>query len=121
MPIIKDEIRTTRGEQAVEPTANDAIIERTVVRTLRHLTDRPLPVRARSLRTLAAARYLGLDAATLQDWRTQKPPKGPAVRRIGARCIYLVEELDRYLDALPMDGASEDDNPPGLAEDGVHR
>ena len=101
MPRIRTEISDDQLRHAREPDEWDGVITRVVERTLANLAHRTIPARQRALRREAAARYVGVDTATLQDWAGEKPPKGPAFRRLGGRVIYLIEELDEYLDALP--------------------
>jgi hypothetical protein len=35
----------------------------------------------------------------LRDWR--RNGTGPRFRRIGARCVYTIEDLDAFIDNLP--------------------
>jgi hypothetical protein len=55
---------------------------------------------ARALRTEAAARFISVDPETMVQWRREG--KGPIFKKLGSRCIYLVESLDRFLDGLPI-------------------
>lgn len=57
---------------------------------------------ARVLRPVAAAAYIGISLPTL--WRRVKADKEfPRPRRQSERCtIFLKDELDRYLEALPV-------------------
>jgi hypothetical protein len=101
MPRIRTEISDDQLRHARGPDEWDSVIERVVVRAVAHLENRMIPTRQRALRREAAARYVGVDSTTLQDWAGEKPPKGPAFRRLGGRVIYLIEELDEYLNSLP--------------------
>ncbi len=101
MSRIRTEIFDNQSRQACPPTDTEALIKSVVEYTLANLEHRTLPVRQRALRREAASRYIGVDAATLQDWAGERPPKGPPFRRLGGRVIYLIDELDAYLDALP--------------------
>ena len=64
------------------------------------------PVRPRAYSTTDAAVYLGISRHTLEAWRVQG--RGPAYRRNGtgraARAMYLVEDLDVWLDSLEVVG-----------------
>lgn len=97
----KAEIYDAQSLHARAPDDLGALIEKVVARTIANLEHRTVPVRQRALRREAAGRYIGIDAATLQDWAGERPPKGPPFRRLGGRVIYLIEELDAYLDTLP--------------------
>jgi hypothetical protein len=101
MSCVKSEISDDQSRHASPPDNLGALIRSVVERTLANLENRTLPARQRALRREAASRYIGVDAATLQDWAGEKPPKGPPFRRLGGRVVYLIEELDAYLDALP--------------------
>jgi hypothetical protein len=101
MTRIKTEISNDQNRHAHPFSDLDAFVRSVVTHTLANLEHHTLPARQRALRREAASRYVGVDAATLQDWAGEKPPKGPAFRRLGGRVIYLIEELDEYLDALP--------------------
>ena len=71
---------------------------------LRHLHTRG--GRPRAYSTTDAAVYLGISRHTLEAWRVQG--RGPAYRRNGtgraARAMYLVEDLDAWLDSLEVVG-----------------
>lgn len=97
----KAEIYDAQSVHARAPNDLGALIEEVVARTVANLEQRTVPVRQRALRREAASRYIGVDAATLQDWAGEHPPKGPPFRRLGGRVVYLIEELDAYLNALP--------------------
>ncbi|MEW4490237.1 helix-turn-helix domain-containing protein [Thalassoglobus sp. JC818] len=45
----------------------------------------------------AAADYLGVTKSTLATWASLG--KGPVFRKIGGKVIYLVSDLDSYMDA----------------------
>lgn len=64
------------------------------------------PVRPRAYSTTDAAKYLGISRHTLEAWRVQG--RGPAYRRLGtgraARAMYLVEDLDAWIDSLEAVG-----------------
>jgi hypothetical protein len=93
------QIREDQARHGETPSEMDQIIQRAVETALERLGDRPLPVRARVLRSEAAAKYLTVDVDTLRDWR--RNGTGPRFRRIGARCVYTVEDLDVFIDKLP--------------------
>src|SRR3954468_15731182 len=99
MALSRHLIHDDQDRHSAAPTELDHLIECTVGRTLTQLADRPLPVMARLLRAEAAARYCGVDPDTLRDWR--KGGTGPRFKKIGTRVAYTVEELDRWIDALP--------------------
>lgn len=67
-------------------------------------TTRSIPQRAYT--TGDAATYLGISRHTLEAWRVKGT--GPAYRRVGtgprARVLYLIEDLDRWLDSLDRVG-----------------
>jgi hypothetical protein len=92
-------IREDQARHGETPSETDQIIQQAVETALERLGDRPLPVRARVLRSEAAAKYLTVDVDTLRDWR--RNGTGPRFRRIGARCVYTVEDLDAFIDQLP--------------------
>ena len=92
-------IRDDQSRHGETPCELDQIIEQAIETALERLGDRPLPVRARVLRSEAAAKYLTVDVDTLRDWR--RNGTGPRFRRIGARCVYTVEDLDVFIDMLP--------------------
>jgi hypothetical protein len=79
------------------------LISDVVEQSLRRLSQGPLPLPAKNLRTEAAARYLTLDPATLADWRGE-PGKGPLYRKIGGRVVYSVADLDAWLEQHPLQG-----------------
>jgi hypothetical protein len=57
------------------------------------------PPVARGLRTVDAAEYIGFSEAFLKKARcglTEAP--GPRFRKIGNRVVYLLEDLDAFLD-----------------------
>ncbi|AOP53450.1 helix-turn-helix transcriptional regulator [Brevibacterium aurantiacum] len=64
------------------------------------------PMRPRAYSTTDAAKYLGISRHTLEAWRVQG--RGPAYRRLGtghaARAMYLVEDLDSWIDSLETVG-----------------
>jgi hypothetical protein len=43
-----------------------------------------------------AAKYLGVSPATLRTWGLTKPIRVP-YRKLGRRCQYLKEDLDKYI------------------------
>jgi hypothetical protein len=92
-------IRDDQARHGETPSETDQIIQQAIETALERLGDRPLPVRARVLRSEAAAKYLTVDVDTLRDWR--RNGTGPRFRRIGARCVYTVEDLDTFVDKLP--------------------
>ncbi|TGD12065.1 helix-turn-helix domain-containing protein [Brevibacterium sp. S111] len=67
-------------------------------------TTRSIPQRAYT--TGDAATYLGISRHTLEAWRVKGT--GPDYRRVGngprARALYMVEDLDRWLDSLDCVG-----------------
>jgi hypothetical protein len=63
-------------------------------------------MRPRAMRTVQAARYLGVSAAHLRKLRTIAPgdpqPKGPPFRKISHNIVlYDIAALDAWLDARP--------------------
>lgn len=101
MTRVRTEIFDEQNRHARPSEDLDVIIQSAVERALAALENRTLPARQCAFRREAAARHVGVDAATLQDWAGEKPPKGPPFRRLGGRVIYLIEELDAFLNALP--------------------
>jgi hypothetical protein len=81
------------------------LIKDVVEQTLDQLSDRPLPLPSKNMRTEAAARYLTLDPATLADWRSQ-PGKGPHYRKVCGRVIYALGDLDAWLERHPLQGGA---------------
>lgn len=81
------------------------LITDVVEQTIRQLSDGPLPLAPKNLRTAAAARYLTLDPATLADWRGE-PGKGPRYRKVGGRVVYSLVELDAWLERHPLQGGA---------------
>jgi hypothetical protein len=59
-----------------------------------------VPVQRRWLRTPAAARYLGYDAATLVQMRAHG--NGPRFRKCGSRVVYDVRDLDAFVELHPI-------------------
>lgn len=66
-------------------------------------------VTPRGFTTAAAAVYLGVSKNTLEYWRAQGT--GPAYRKLSqgpkARTVYLREDLDAWLEALPLVESSD--------------
>jgi len=62
-------------------------------------------IRPRALRVRDAAAYCGLAEKTLRNRMNpnSKNPFPPKPRRMGGKPIFLVEDLDAYLDSLPLD------------------
>ena len=54
-----------------------------------------IPTRQCWLRPEGAAAYTGIDAVTLATWRVQKV--GPNYRKVGARVVYHVDDLDDWM------------------------
>jgi hypothetical protein len=79
------------------------LISNVVDQTLQQLSQGPLPLAPKYLRTEAAARYLTLDPATLADWRGERG-KGPRYRKIGGRVVYSIADLDAWLEEHPLQG-----------------
>jgi hypothetical protein len=50
------------------------------------------------LREHAAAKLLGVSAATLRFWRSKRSPSGPPVTRVGKMVLYSVKELERFME-----------------------
>lgn len=48
------------------------------------------------LTRIEAATYLGLAEPTLRTWASRYPHRLP-YRKVGRRCQYLKEDLDRYI------------------------
>jgi hypothetical protein len=101
-------IRDDQARHGETPSETDKIIQQAIETALERLGDRPLPVRARVLRGEAAAKYLTVDVDTLRDWR--RNGTGPRFRRIGARCVYTIEDLDAFIDNLPAPANSRRKN-----------
>jgi hypothetical protein len=58
------------------------------------------------LRRGPAARYLGIESATLARWAVFN--KGPRFHRVSARCVvYDVADLDAFIAACPTGGGSK--------------
>ena len=60
------------------------------------MSDINLATSPRYLRTAEAARYLSLSPRTLEKHRTYGT--GPAYRKIGARIVYTVSDLNAWAD-----------------------
>ncbi|WP_147102875.1 helix-turn-helix domain-containing protein [Nesterenkonia populi] len=56
-----------------------------------------LPANSRpiSVNTIDAARYLGVESATLAKWRSQGD--GPPFVKINSKVLYRLDSLDEYL------------------------
>ncbi|MEW6756378.1 MAG: helix-turn-helix domain-containing protein [Candidatus Latescibacterota bacterium] len=52
---------------------------------------------------LEAARFLGVGHRTLDNWRSQG--RGPRYARVGRRVVYLVADLERFLQSRVVDPA----------------
>lgn len=52
----------------------------------------------RLLNVSDTATYLGIHRSTLDHWRLQNPPRGPAFTRVGYQIRYRQSDLDGYLD-----------------------
>lgn len=57
----------------------------------------PIPLPPRLLRTEEAARWLGLSGRTLEKHRCTGT--GPAYRKLGGRVVYLLADLEAWIDA----------------------
>ncbi len=56
----------------------------------------------RALSTSSASKYLGLSESFLEKARTnQTKTPGPKATKIGKRVVYLIENLDAYLENPP--------------------
>ena len=57
-------------------------------------------IEPRGLSTEAAARYTGLSPSFLEKARINKTKTpGPKFRKIGKRVVYLIDELNEFLEA----------------------
>ena len=57
---------------------------------------------ARALSTAPAATYIALSESFLEKARTgQTKTPGPKFKKIGRRVVYLISDLDAYLDNPP--------------------
>jgi Helix-turn-helix domain len=101
---IRHKIRDDQARHGETPCDMDRIIQQAIEAAFERVGDRPLPVRARVLRSEAAAKYLTVDVDTLRDWR--RNGTGPRFRRIGSRCVYCLEDLDAFIDKLPAPATS---------------
>ena len=100
MALSRHDIHDDQSRHGPAPSEFAPIFKELIDATLAAVDGAPLSVRARALRTDAAARYISVDPDTLVQWRREG--KGPIFKKIGSRCIYLVEALDKFLDALPV-------------------
>ena len=50
------------------------------------------------LNTGDAAAYLGVARGTLEQWRTQTPPKGPSYVRLGFQVRYRATDLAGWIE-----------------------
>jgi predicted DNA-binding transcriptional regulator AlpA len=57
----------------------------------------PIPLPPRLLRTEEAARWLGLSGRTLEKHRCSGT--GPAYRKLGGRVVYVLTDLEAWIDA----------------------
>jgi hypothetical protein len=69
------------------------------------LDAKALPPRKRYLRVDAASDFIGVDKVTMGNWRSQGI--GPRFRRLGARIIYEVDELVRFVEQSPLYGSGK--------------
>lgn len=53
--------------------------------------------KARGMREVEAASYMGLSTKTLQAWRHQG--RGPVYCRLGRACVYRQADLDRFMES----------------------
>jgi len=58
-------------------------------------------MKSKNLNEIDAADYLGLNRQTLANWRSKE--KGPSYCKLGRRIIYMIEDLDAYLQARRVD------------------
>lgn len=61
------------------------------------MTEPPIPLPPRLLRTEEAARWLGLSGRTLEKHRCTGT--GPAYRKLGGRVVYVIADLQAWIDA----------------------
>lgn len=62
------------------------------------------------LNTSDAADYLGISRGTLEHWRTESPPRGPAFIRLGYQIRYRVTDLHQWIDSnvvTPAEGLKD--------------
>lgn len=85
------------------PARIDAIVQAAVHKTLESLERQPAPVPTYGLRPPACARFIGIDLATLQDWRSRGI--GPRYRKIGNRVVYPLPELYQFMERHPLYGS----------------
>ena len=66
------------------------------------MTSKERVVEIRGYSVANAARYTGLSESFLNKSRVnQSKLPGPRYIRVGGRCLYLIEDLDAYLDSPP--------------------
>ena len=88
---------------AGQPDGLGSVVALAVTTTLERFKDKPLPVRRRHVRPEGAAEYLDLDVGTLANWRSLG--QGPKFRKIGARVVYDIEDLDAFYAQYPLHGS----------------
>ena len=98
-------IAADQQRHATATTDFTKLISDVVKQTLHQLSQGPLPLPPKNLRTEAAARYLTLDPATLADWRSE-PDKGPHYRKVCGRVVYAIDDLDAWLEQHPLQGGA---------------
>jgi hypothetical protein len=63
------------------------------------------------LNTGDAAAYLGISRGTLEHWRTESPPKGPAYIRLGFQVRYRTADLVAWIErnvVMPRMGGDDE-------------
>ncbi len=79
-----------------------SVVKQTVRETHAQERQKPAP---RFLSTEAAAAYLGVVAKkTLDNWRSEKPPKGPRFHKMGRKIAYAIADLDAWAAGFKDEG-----------------
>lgn len=63
------------------------------------------PTTSQNLTTPQAAAYLGLQPATLEQWRWSG--RGPRFIKLGRACRYRVADLDAYMESRAFSSTTE--------------
>jgi hypothetical protein len=100
---VTDSLTRIFGEErpAFAALAEEEFIEKLagrVVSRLGTLPKSPAKGEQRYVHDVEAAKYLGVSAATLRNWRSKSSPSGPPVTRMGRMVMYSKKGLERFME-----------------------